>query len=596
MSPSRQDPEARSRARETQRRLSKTSRAARRHLIVTVALGLAATVLIVAQATLLAYVIAEAFIGGRSLAALTAPLLWLVGVSVARGAVDAGFEASGRRGAARVMAELRSRLVRHLLLVRPGALQGERSGELAAAAVQGVDALEAYFARYLPQVVLAALAPLFILAWTIPRDWEAAAILAVTAPLIPVFMILIGRLAERSTRKRWRRLSRLSARFLDLVGGLQTLRAHGRAEAQADSIAAAGESYRLETMKTLRIGFLSALVLELLAMIGVAIVAATVGIQLANGDLGLTAGLTVLILAPEVYMPLRRLGAQFHASADGMAAAERIFEVLDQPASVTVPAAPVAAPDPALEPLRLRGVRFSHAGREEVLRGVDLDLLPGETVALVGPSGGGKSTLLSLLLRLADPGGGTIRCGGTDLLDVDPAAWRRRVAWVPQRPTLFAGTLADNVRLTDPGAGDERVLDAAEAAGLLAVARELPEGMLTRVGEGGRRLSAGQAQRVALARAFLADAPLLLLDEPTAHLDEESEREIATAVERLTAGRTALLVAHRPELARHADRVLALRDGVIRDSAPTPDPALVAQRATRAGSDVGLRGATEVLR
>ncbi len=307
-SPSRQDPEARSRARETQRRLTRTSRAARAHLGVTVVLGLLATALIVAQATLLAHVIVGAFLGGESLAELAPLLVWLAAVSVARGLVDAGFEAGGRLGAARVMAELRSRLVRHLLLVRPGALQGERSGELATAAVQGVDALEAYFARYLPQVVLAALAPLVILAWTVPRDWEAAAILAVTAPLIPVFMVLIGRLAERTTQRRWRRLSRLSARFLDLVGGLETLRAHGRAEAQADSIAAAGESYRRETMRTLRIGFLSALVLELLAMIGVAMVAATVGIQLAEGALGLTAGLTVLILAPEVYMPLRRLG------------------------------------------------------------------------------------------------------------------------------------------------------------------------------------------------------------------------------------------------------------------------------------------------
>ena len=214
--------------------------------------------------------------------------------------------------------------------------------------MQGVDALEVYYARYMPQAVLAALTPLAVLAWAVPRDWEAAAILAVTAPLVPVFMVLIGRLAEGATRRRWQRLSRLSARFLDLVGGLETLRANGRAEAQADSIAAAGESYRRETMATLRIGFLSALVLELLAMIGVALVAATVGIQLAEGALGLTAGLTVLILAPEVYMPLRRLGAEFHAGADAMAAAERIFEVLDQPAAVAraVGAGGGARPEP----------------------------------------------------------------------------------------------------------------------------------------------------------------------------------------------------------------------------------------------------------
>ena len=574
--PAQQDPDARPRAREAQRRLSRSSRAARTHLGTTVALGLIATALIVAQATLLAHVIAGVFLGGETLADVTPQLLWLAAVSLARGLVDAGFEATGRIGAARVMAELRSRLVRHLLLTRPGALQSERSGELATAAVQGVDALEAYFARYLPQAVLAALAPVLILAWTIPRDWEAAAILAVTAPLIPVFMVLIGRLAERSTRRRWRRLSRLGAQFLDLVGGLETLRANGRAAAQTKAIAAAGESYRRETMATLRIGFLSALVLELLAMIGVALVAATVGIQLAQGALGLTAGLTVLILAPEVYMPLRRLGAQFHASADGMAAAERIFEVLDEPGAIEVPQLPLPAPDPGRQPIAFDGVRFSYPGRGEVLRGFDLVLEPGETVALVGPSGGGKTTLLSLLLRLADPAAGAVSCGDIDLRTVDPAEWRRQISWVPQRPTIFSGTLEENVRLAEPDASAERVAEAVREAGLEQLVASLPDGLATVVGEGGRRLSAGQGQRVALARAFLRDAPLLLLDEPTANLDEETELGIAAAVERLAAGRTALIVAHRPELARRARRIVELREGRVHHAPALPPEAVMA--------------------
>jgi ATP-binding cassette, subfamily C, bacterial CydD len=546
-----------------QRRLTRESRAAWAHLALTTALGVLATVLIVAQATVLAHVVVRVFLGGASLGEVAPALLWLAAISVGRGLVDAGFEAGGRIGAARAMAELRSRLMRHLLTERPGALQDERSGELAAAAVQGVDALEAYFARYLPQAVLAVCAPLMILAWVLPRDWQAAAILAVTAPLIVVFMVLIGRLTERTTRRRWRRLARLSAHFLDLVGGLQTLRAHGRAAAQARSIEASGESYRHETMKTLRIGFLSALVLELLAMLGVALVAVTVGVQLASGDLGLTAGLTVLILAPELYMPLRRLGAQFHASADGIAGAERIFELLDRPAVVAMPSLARPAPDPSLAPLRLTGVRFSHPGREETLHGIELELAPGETVALTGPSGGGKSTLISLLLRLAEPQAGRIECGGVDLREVDLDQWRRRISWVPQRPTIFSGTIAENVRLPEPAAGEERVLEAVERAGLLELVRSLPEGLATRVGDGGRHLSAGQAQRLALARAFLRDAPLLLLDEPTANLDLETERAVAAAVERLAAGRTALIVAHRPELARCADRVVELRDGTI---------------------------------
>ncbi len=551
-----------------QRRLTRESRAARAHLAVTAVLGLLATALIVAQATLLAHVVVRVFLGGASLGGVAPALLWLAATSVARGLVDAGFEASGRIGAARAMAELRSRLVRHLLLDRPGALQDERSGELAASAVQGVDALEAYFARYLPQAVLSLFAPLLILAWVLPRDWEATAILAVTAPLIVVFMVLIGRLAERTTRRRWRRLSRLSAHFLDLVGGLETLRAHGRATAQAATIDAAGESYRRETMKTLRIGFLSALVLELLAMLGVALVAVTVGVQLASGDLGLTAGLTVLLLAPELYMPLRRLGAQFHASADGMAAAERIFELLDRPAAVSAPAVARPAPDPSRAPVRLAAVRYAHSGRPETLCGIELTIEPGETVALTGPSGGGKSTLLSLLLRLADPGGGRISCGGVDLREVATAEWRRRVAWVPQRPTVFAGTIGENVRLADPGASDGRTMEAIERAGLLELVHALPDGLATAVGDGGRRLSAGQSQRLALARAFLRDAPLLLLDEPTANLDAGTELEIAAAVERLAAERTALIVAHRAELAHRADRAVELRDGVLSEPSP----------------------------
>jgi len=564
-------PDERARARATQRRLTRTSRAARAHLGATAGLGLLATVLIVAQATLLAHAIVRVFLDGASLGEVAPTLLWLAAISVARGLVDAGFEAGGRIGAARVMAELRSRLIRHLLLVRPGALQDERSGELAASAVQGVDALEAYFARYLPQAVLAVTAPLLILAWVLPRDWESAAILAVTAPLIVVFMVLIGRLTERTTRRRWRRLARLSAHFLDLVSGLETLRAHGRADAQARSIAATGESYRRETMKTLRIGFLSALVLELLAMLGVALVAVTVGVQLAGGDLGLSAGLTVLILAPELYMPLRRLGAQFHASADGMAGAERIFELLDRPAAVPAPRPGRPAPDPRAAPLRLGGVHFSHPGREETLRGVELELAPGETLALTGPSGGGKSTLLSLLLRLAEPAAGRIACGDTDLREVGVEEWRRRIAWVPQRPTIFSGTIAANVRLLEPGADEASVLAAVERAGLLELVGSLPKGLETPVGDGGRRLSAGQAQRLALARAFLRDAPLLLLDEPTANLDVETERNIAAAVGRLAAGRTALIVAHSAELASRADRVVELREGRIRqpDRLPT---------------------------
>ena len=553
-------PGASRQARETQRRLARSSRVARNHLIVTVGQGVAPAGQIIAPATLLAKVIAGVFMDGDSFSEVAPWLLWLGVISVGRGLAAAGFESAGRFGAARVMSELREKLSRHLLLNRPGALQDEQSGDLVSSAIDGVAALENYFARYLPQMVLAAIVPVAVLVWVVQYNWISAAILAVTAPLIIIFMILIGLLTEQRTRKRWERMSRLSSHFLDLVGGLATLRANSQAESQSGSIRTVGEDYRRETMGALRIGFLSSLVLELLAMLGVAMVATAIGIQLAGGHMELVAGLTVLLLAPELYMPLRQLGAQFHASADGMAAAERIFEVIDQPAAVTAPAAPVPVPDPARRSVAMDGISYAWPGRERVLDEVDLELKPGETVALIGPSGGGKSTLANLLLRLAEPTAGTITCGGTDLATVDPRDWRRQIAWVPQRATL-----ADNLRLFNPGASDQDVAVAVGTAALGELVASLPEGLETQVGEGGRRLSAGQPQRIALARALISDAPLLILDEPTAHLDHETEIELAAAINDAAADRTALIISHREEPIARADRTLVLDENGLRE-------------------------------
>ncbi len=556
-------PDSSQRARETQRRLVRSSGSARAHIALTVGLGLATTGLIIAQATLLAIVIAGVFVDGDSLSDVEGLLVWLAVIAVVRGLVSATFESSGRFGAARVMSELRRKLSERLLLVNPGTARDDHSGELVASAVEGVGALEAYFARYLPQVVLAATVPIAILIWVFPYDWKAGLILAITAPLIPVFMVLIGMLTEGRTRRRWSMLSRLSSHFLDLVAGLQTLRANGRADAQANSIAEVGERYRRETMGALRVGFLSSLVLELLAMTGVALVAATIGIQLASGSLQLEAGLLVLLLAPEMYMPLRELGNQFHASADWMVAAESIFEVLDQPAVVEAPLDPLPAPSPGEFGLDIEGLDLVFAGRGKVLDGLDLSIAPGETVGLVGPSGGGKTTLLSLILRLASPGAGRISCGGVDLDSIDPREWRRHLVWVPQRPTLFSGSLAWNLRLFEPEADEDALRQAAADAGLEDLIAGLPDGLDTPIGDGGRRLSVGQAQRVALARALISRSPMVLLDEPTAHLDSDSEETVARAIARLTAGRTALLVSHRRRAIAGADRVLELRNGQL---------------------------------
>jgi ATP-binding cassette, subfamily C, bacterial CydD len=541
-------------------RLLGRARAARLLLGVDIAIGVGTAVLVLLQASLIAWVVARSF-DGASLQDVVPALGLLVLAFAGRATLAWGFEVAGRRAASTVLSDLRLALVENRLRSQPAALDGTGAGEVAAAAVQGIDSLEAYFGRYLPQVVLACLVPIAVLVWVAAIDLTSALIMLATLPLVPLFMWLIGRYTEEQTRKRWRALSLLATHFLDVVRGLPTLRAFNRGEVQAATIAAVSDGYRRATMRTLRVSFLSGSVLELAATLGVALVAVTVGVRLAGGGLGLQAGLTVLVLAPELYLPIRQLGAQFHASADGLAVADRILTLLDAPAAVGSSGVRTP-PSPAEATVRLKGVSFAYTSRPGlVLDGLDLELLPGETVALVGDNGAGKSTVGSLLLRLAEPTTGRVTVGDVDLAACRPEAWRRLVAWVPQRPTLLRGTVADNIRLGDPEATDDRVQAAAELAGADAFVSDLPAGYDTMVGDGGRRLSAGERQRIALARAFLRDAPLVVLDEPTANLDAENAELVGEAVERLRQGRTVLLIAHRPELVQHADRIVALRGG-----------------------------------
>ena len=544
-------------------RLVRRARPVRRLLALDASLGVLAALLVLAQAALLAYVAARGF-AGASLASLTLPLALLVAAALGRALAAWGFEVAGRRAAADVLSQLRLDVVERRLRGRPAALDGAESAEIATAAVAGVDALEATFARYLPQLVLAVVVPLAVIAFVVVIDPLTAALLVLTLPLVPVFMWLVGRHTERRTQERWETLAQLSTHFLDVVRGLPTLRAFNRGQVQAERIARVSDEYRRATMGTLRVAFLSGAVLELAATMGIALVAVTVGVRLVEGGLGLQAGLTVLVLAPELYLPLRNLAAQYHASADGRAVSERLLALVDQPAEIRTGA--VTPPDPRLAPVRLDGVSFAYPGSGTVVEQVDLELAPRETVALVGPSGSGKSTLASLLLRLAEPIAGRITVGGVDLASCDPAAWRRQLAWVPQRPTLFCGTVADNIRLGNPGASAGRVEEAALLAGAAAFVHDLPNGFETVVGDGGRVLSAGQLQRLALARAFLRDASLVILDEPTANLDRGSAELVEEAIERLREDRTLLLVAHSPELARRADRIVTLSAGRVVDA------------------------------
>ncbi|MFJ9728040.1 thiol reductant ABC exporter subunit CydD [Streptomyces sp. NPDC101209] len=539
-------------------RLLRYARATRLFMVAVVGLGAVGAALVIAQAMLIAETVVGAFQHGLSVGELRTPLLLLAAVAGGRALVSWLTELAAHRASAAVKSELRGRLLERAVALGPGWLSGQRTGSLVALATRGVDALDDYFSRYLPQLGLAIVVPVAVLARIVTEDWVSAAIIVGTLPLIPVFMILIGWATQSRMDRQWRLLSRLSGHFLDVVAGLPTLKVFGRAKAQAESIKRITGEYRQATMRTLRIAFISSFALELLSTLSVALVAVTIGMRLVHGEMDLYIGLVILVLAPEAYLPLRQVGAQYHAAAEGLAAAEEIFAVLEAP----VPASGTAAvPDGRIA---FEGLTVRYPGRaEDAVSEVSFAVEPGETVALVGPSGAGKSTLLHLLLGFVPVTEGRVRIGGVDLADADLGQWRSRVAWVPQRPHLFAGTIAENVRLARPDADDAAVRRALGDAGALEFVDALPAGTDSLLGEDGAGLSAGQRQRLALARAFLADRPVLLLDEPTAALDGATEAEVVEAVRRLAVGRTVLLVVHRPALLGVADRVVRLEEPAV---------------------------------
>ena len=536
-------------------RLLRRTRGSRLALAVDAALGIVAALLVLAQAVLIAHVAARSF-DGAAPGALVVPLAALCVVVTARAAAAWGFDVVGRLAAADVLCALRGDLVRSRLSDTPAGLDAQDDAELAVAAVAGIDALETVFARSLPQMVLAAVVPAAVLVLVAAIDPLSALLMLVTLPLVPVFMWLIGRTTERRALARWQELSLLSSHFLDVVRGLPTLRAFNRGEAQAERIDQVGERYRKATMETLRLAFLSGAVLDLAATLGVALIAVTVGVRLVEGDIGFEAALTVLLLAPELYLPLRNLASQFHAGADGMAVAGRLLDAAARRPRPwprrrrfrpRPPSASTGSASAIRGPAGRRSSRSGSSWRRE------------RRSRWSAPAAAARAPSRACCCAWRSPATGGSWPAAPTSPPATRSSWRREIAWLPQHPTLLHGSIADNIRLGAPEAADELVRDAAEAAGAAEFISELPAGYETTVGDGGRPLSAGETQRIALARALLRDAPLLILDEPTANLDPASADLVRAAVDRCRQGRTVLVIAHDDELASRADRIVRLQ-------------------------------------
>lgn len=546
--------------------------AARRewHLLgLTILLGVAGGIAVILQARQLSSILAAVFIGGQtsdSIAWMFPPILLIL---AGRALVSWGADAAAGHLAVTVKENLRSLLVNRLFRLGPAYTRSENSGELTNTAIQGVEALDAYFSLYLPQVVLAGLVPLTILVAVFPVDWLSGLILVLTAPLIPIFMVLIGKAAEAATKRQWHALSRLSAYFLDTLQGLRELKLLGQSQRQVERVGQASDQYRLTTMTVLRVTFLSALVLEIVGTISTAVIAVQIGLRLLHGELIFEQAFFILLLAPEFYQPLRLLGQRFHAGANGIQAARRIFTILNTTGLSEPPDLGLSPEKPGSPPslIQFEHVTYTYPGQTHLaVAAINFQLRRGQMTALVGATGAGKSTIANLLMRFMLPTVGQILVDGVSLNSIPSSFWHRQVAWVPQHPVIFQKSIAENIALGNPDAQLAEIQAAAQMALLHERILSLPAGYDTILGEEGAHLSGGELQRLALARAFLLDAPLLVLDEPTAHLDLNQESLLEATVQRLCARRTVLVIAHRLPTVIRADQILVMEHGSIVES------------------------------
>ncbi len=539
-----------------------------RWLQVSIALGLLSGFLLIAQAWFLANAINDVIFEKQSLFAVQHWLWALFAVFMLRSILAWASEQAAFHASAKIKRQLRDRLHRHIQHLGPVTTGTEASGGHVNTLVDGIEALENYYARYLPAMSLVVLVPLSILVFIFPIDWLSGLVMVVTAPLIPVFMILIGKGTEKLNKKQWRKLARMSAHFLDMIQGLTTLKIFNTSKHEAEVIARISNEYRRSTMSVLRVAFLSSLALEFLATISIALVAVFIGFRLFYGEMDFLLGFFALLLAPEFYLPLRNMGTHYHARMEAVGAAEKMLELLETPITkiekkTSQDTIHTALHTPSGLSIQFQQVSFCYEGKRQALNNVSIEFKAKQRIALVGASGAGKSTIANLLLGFVQSTQGSILVNGLDLNSINLETWREQVAWVPQRPYLFHGSIADNIRLGNPTASDEAMRQAATEANCTDFIQALPQRYDTFIGERGEGLSGGQIQRIALARAFLKDAPLLILDEATANLDAQSETLIQQSIETLSQNRTVITIAHRLNTIKSSDLIVVLAKGKV---------------------------------